>query len=172
MRRWLTFFLPLTFALTILGHSQSKKRPSPIKLSGLAFSAMQKVNPENIRAHVRFLSHDLLEGRGTGQRGGDIAAEYIATQFALYGLKPAGDHGTYTQKVPMVGITPEASTTFSFLTADGKATSLKPLDQYVAYDQTQQPQSDILAPIVFVGYGISAPEYGWDDYKNVDVKGK
>jgi hypothetical protein len=111
MRRWLTFFLPLTFAFTTLGHSQSKKRPSPIKLSGPAFSAMQKVNPENIRAHVRFLSHDLLEGRGTGQRGGDIAAEYIATQFALYGLKPAGENGSYLQKVPMVGITPGDATT-------------------------------------------------------------
>ncbi len=54
---------------------------------------------------MRFLSHDLLEGRGTGQRGGDIAAEYIATQFALDGLKPAGDNGTYMQKVPMVGMT-------------------------------------------------------------------
>ena len=57
---------------------------------------------------MRFLSHDLLEGRGTGQRGGDIAAEYIATQFSLYGLKPAGDNGTYLQKVPMVGVTTRA----------------------------------------------------------------
>ena len=54
---------------------------------------------------MRYLSHDLLEGRGTGQRGGDIAAEYIATQFAEYGLKPAGDNGSYLQKVPLVGIT-------------------------------------------------------------------
>jgi Zn-dependent M28 family amino/carboxypeptidase len=141
-------------------------------LPSVAYGAMETIQPDRIRAHVRFLSHDLLEGRGTGQRGGDIAAEYIATQFALYGLKPAGDHGTYMQKVPMVGITAEASTTFSFVAADGKTTSLKPLEQYVAYDQTQQPQSEILAPIVFVGYGISAPEYGWDDYKGVDVKGK
>ena len=61
---------------------------------------------------MRFLSHDLLEGRGTGQRGGDIAAEYIATQFALYGLKPAGDNGTYMQKVPMVGVTHDAGDNF------------------------------------------------------------
>ena len=83
-----------------------------VRLPGTAFAAMQKIDPERIRAHVRFLSHDLLEGRGTGQRGGDIAAEYIATQFAIYGLKPAGDNGTYLQKVPMVGITPEPETTF------------------------------------------------------------
>jgi len=121
---------------------------------------------------VRFLSHDLLEGRGTGQRGGDIAAEYIATQFALYGLKPAGDNGTYMQKVPMVGITPGSDTRFTLAPKGAEAMPLKVLDDYVAYDQTQQPQSDIDAQIVFVGYGIHAPEYNWDDYKDVDVKGK
>jgi Zn-dependent M28 family amino/carboxypeptidase len=133
---------------------------------------METISQDRIRAHVRFLSHDLLEGRGTGQRGGDLAAEYIATQFALYGLKPAGDNGTYMQKVPMVGITPAPDTTFT-LAPDGKSSKpLKVLDDYVAYDQTQQPKSEIDAPIVFVGYGIHAPEYNWDDYKDVDVKGK
>ena len=142
------------------------------RLPGTAIAAMQRINPERIRAHVRYLSHDLLEGRGTGARGGDIAAEYIATQFALEGLKPAGDNGTYMQKVPMVGITPEPQTTFSLISAKGAATNLKALDQYVAYDQTQQPQSDVDAQIVYVGYGIDAPEYNWDDYKGVDVRGK
>ena len=80
-------------------------------LPSAAYGAMETISADRIRAQVRFLSHDLLEGRGTGQRGGDIAAEYIATQFATYGLKPAGEHGTYFQKVPMVGITPEAATT-------------------------------------------------------------
>ena len=136
------------------------------------YAAMETINPDRIRAHVRFLSHDLLEGRGTGQRGGDIAAEYIATQFALYGLKPAGDNGTYMQKVPMVGVTPDPETTFAFVAANGQTTSLKPLDEYVAYNETQTPQAEIDAPIVFVGYGISAPEYNWDDYKGVDVAGK
>ena len=67
-------------------------------LPGTAVSAMEKIDSEHIRAHVRFLSHDLLEGRGTGQRGGDIAAEYIATQFALYGLKPAGERAVICKK--------------------------------------------------------------------------
>ena len=75
------------------------------RLSGAAFPAMQTIDPERIRTHVHFLTDDLLESRRTGQRGGDIAAQYIATQFALYGLKPAGDDGTYLQKVPMVGVT-------------------------------------------------------------------
>ncbi|HET9309184.1 MAG TPA: M28 family peptidase, partial [Candidatus Sulfotelmatobacter sp.] len=127
---------------------------------------------EHIRWHVRYLSHDLLEGRGTGQRGGDLAAEYIATQFAEYGLKPAGDHGTYMQKVPLVGITTMPETQFALVPKRGETMNLKHLDEYVAFDETQQPQSDVEADIVFVGYGIEAPEYGWDDYKGVDMKGK
>jgi Zn-dependent M28 family amino/carboxypeptidase len=165
------------FSLAVIAAAQNSNKPvhAPVvapRPSSAAFAAMETINPERIRAHVRFLSHDLLEGRGTGQRGGDIAAEYIATQFAVYGLKPAGDNGTYMQKVPMVGITPMPETTFSLVPSSGSPMSLKVLDEYVAHDQTQQPQSDIDAPIVYVGYGIHAPEYNWDDYKDADVKGK
>jgi Zn-dependent M28 family amino/carboxypeptidase len=167
----------IIFPALVIAAQDSRQRQrgndfSSARLPGPAISAMQKINPENIRAHVRFLSHDLLEGRGTGQRGGDIAAQYIATQFALDGLKPAGDNGTYMQKVPMVGITPGSETTFVLAPANGDSVELKPLDEYVGYDQTQQPESDVDAPIIFVGYGIEAPEYQWDDYKGVDVKGK
>jgi Zn-dependent M28 family amino/carboxypeptidase len=143
-----------------------------VKLPGPAFVALDTITPDHIRWHVRYLSHDLLEGRGTGQRGGDIAAEYIATQFAEYGLKPAGDHGTYMQKVPLVGIITLPETQFSLVPKQGEAMNLKPLDEYVAFDQTQQPQSDVDAEIVYVGYGIEAPEYNWDDYKGMDVRGK
>jgi Zn-dependent M28 family amino/carboxypeptidase len=150
----------------------AKREAVSVRLPGAAFAAMQTINPEHIRWHVRFLSHDLLEGRGTGQRGGDIAAEYIATQFAEYGLKPAGDNGTYLQKVPLVGITTLAETQFSLVPKHGGAMNLKPLDEYVAYDQTQEDHSDVDAEIVYVGYGIEAPEYNWDDYKGADVRGK
>jgi Zn-dependent M28 family amino/carboxypeptidase len=153
------------------GAGGGSKEPS-VKLPGTAFAALETINPEHIRWHVRYLSHDLLEGRGTGQRGGDIAAEYIATQFAEYGLKPAGDHGTFMQKVPLVGITTQPETTFSLIPKQGETMNLKPLDEYVAFDQTQQPQSDVDAEIVFVGYGIEAPEYNWDDFKGTDVRGK
>ncbi|HXP15716.1 MAG TPA: M28 family metallopeptidase [Terriglobales bacterium] len=152
--------------------AQNPSRLMSVHLSPAAIAAFQKIEPERIRAHVRFLSHDLLEGRGTGQRGGDIAAEYIATQFALDGLQPAGDHGTYMQKVPMVGVTPAQETTFSLVSSNGSARTLKPLTEYVANDETQLPESTVNAEIVFVGYGIQAPEYQWDDYKNADVKGK
>jgi Zn-dependent M28 family amino/carboxypeptidase len=150
----------------------AKKDPVSVRLPGAAFTAMETINPEHIRWHVRYLSHDLLEGRGTGQRGGDIAAEYIATQFAEYGLKPAGDNGSYLQKAPLVGITTLPETQFSLVPKQGTAMHLKPLDEYVAYDQTQQEHSDVDAEIVYVGYGIEAPEYNWDDYKGVDVRGK
>jgi Zn-dependent M28 family amino/carboxypeptidase len=143
-----------------------------VKLPGAATAAMQTIDPEHIRWHVKYLSHDPLEGRGTGQRGGEIAAEYMATQFAEYGLKPAGDNGTYMQKVPLVGITTQPETQFALVPKQGAAMNLKPLDEYVAFDQTQQAQSDVDAEIVYVGYGIEAPEYNWDDYKGVDVHGK
>ncbi len=149
-----------------------KHDTASVRLPSVAFAALETISPEHIRWHVRFLSHDLLEGRGTGQRGGDIAAEYIATQFAEYGLKPAGDHGTYMQKVPLVGITTLPETQFSLIPKQGETMNLKPLDEYVAYDQTQQAQSEVDAPIVFVGYGIEAREYNWDDYKGTDVRGK
>lgn len=173
----------------IAGMSAQEKPPKPraearfgSHLPPAAIAAMQSIRPGNIEQQVRFLSHDLLEGRGTGQRGGDLAAEYIATQFALYGLKPAGENGSYMQKVPMVGITPGADTRFTLVPGSGQSSdikstdikplNLKPLDDYVAYDQTQQPESNIDAEIIYVGYGIEAPEYNWDDYKGVDVKGK
>ena len=154
------------------GAASGAKGQASAHLPGAAFVALESINPDHIRWHVRYLSHDLLEGRGTGQRGGELAAEYIATQFAEYGLKPAGDHGTYMQKVPLVGVTTLPETQFALVPKHGEAMNLRPLDEFVAYDETQQPQSDVDAEIVFVGYGIEAPEYNWDDYKGADVKGK
>ncbi len=164
--------LVLTFSIAQAARKAARTSNASAHLPSVAIAALEKIEPEHIRAHVRFLSHDLLEGRGTGQRGGDIAAEYIATQFWLYGLKAAGDNGTFFQRVPMVGITPAPETTFELAPAKGDAMQLKPLDQYVAYDETQRPSDDIDTEIVYVGYGIEAPEYQWDDYKGVDVRGK
>ncbi|MGA2778607.1 MAG: M28 family peptidase [Steroidobacteraceae bacterium] len=134
--------------------------------------AISGIDAERIRAHVRFLSDDLLEGRGTGARGGDIAAQYIATQFALDGLQPAGDDGTYLQKVRFTGVHTLPETAASLQPQRGDALALKLGDDFVVGNQTQTESADVDAPIVFVGYGIDAPEYRWDDYKGVDVKGK
>jgi Zn-dependent M28 family amino/carboxypeptidase len=125
-----------------------------------------------IRAHVKFLASDLLEGRGTGQRGGDLAAEYIGAQFESYGLKPAGDGGTFFQNVPMVTMKTKADTSFSLAPKEGGAVSLKLLDDFTVNNETQTEVADLDAPIVFVGFGIKAPEYNWDDYKGVDMHGK
>src|SRR5450432_161510 len=127
---------------------------------------------EKIRAHVKFLSSDLLEGRGMGQRGSDIAAEYIGTQFALYGLKPAGDDGTFFQSVPMMHVRTLPATTFKLVPHSGEALTLKNLDDFVTNNESQTETTDFDAPVVFVGFGIKAPEYNWDDYKGVDLKGK
>ncbi|HXO61177.1 MAG TPA: M28 family peptidase [Candidatus Acidoferrales bacterium] len=143
--------------------SQDKQAASAAPIMGI---------DARIRAHVKFLSSDLLEGRGMGQRGSDIAAEYIATQFALDGLKPAGDQDTYFQEVPMVSVTTLPDTTFSLVPKTGEPLQLKNLDDFVVHNETQTEVADIDAPIVFVGYGITASEYKWDDYKGVDLKGK
>jgi len=175
MRRIVVVFVPVLIVSLSFGRAARKpgaEMSASAHLPPAAISALQKIDPEHIRAHVRFLSHDLLEGRGTGQRGGDIAAEYIATQFWLYGLKAAGDNGTFFQQVSFVGIAPGTETTFDLVPNKGDTQRLKPLDDYVAYDQTQRASDDIDAPIVYVGYGIDAPEYQWDDYKGVDVRGK
>ncbi len=148
---------------------------SPFTAAGLpaaAAAAAAGIDAERIRSHVRFLSHDLLEGRGTGSRGGDIAAEYLATQFALAGLKPAGDDGTFLQKVRFAGSQTLDTTTLSFMPTAGEALPLKIFDDYVVSNHTLSERAAIDAPLVFVGYGIEAPEYQWDDYKGVDVRGK
>ena len=147
--------------------------PEIAGLPQAARSAAASIDPEKIRAHVRFLSLDLLEGRGPGKRGGEMAAEYIATQFALAGLEPAGDNGTYFQRVPLVAVhTVEDKTKFSFVPAQGQPVDLAYGTEIVSKDQTGQATADLDAPIVFVGYGIHAPEYKWDDYAGVDLKGK
>ena len=133
---------------------------------------MRGIDAERIRAHVRYLSDDLLEGRGTGTRGGDLAAKYIATQFALDGLKPAGDNGGYLQKIEFTGVHTLPATTFALRPEHGSPLELKFGEDFVTTNQTQTEDVDIDAPIVFVGYGIEAPEYRWNDFKGVDVKGK
>ncbi|WP_293391732.1 M28 family peptidase [Nevskia sp.] len=135
-------------------------------------AAAAGIDAEHIRSHVRFLSSDLLEGRGTGSRGGDIAAEYLAAQFALAGLKPAGDNGSYLQKVRFAGTQTLTTTTMSFVPNEGEALPLKLFDDYVVADQSLAESTIVDAPLVFVGYGIEAPEYQWDDYKGVDMRGK
>src|SRR5215467_5781604 len=136
--------------------------------------AQQKTRVEaaKIREYVKKLASDEFEGRGTGQKGGDAAADWIAKQFASFGLKPAGDNGTYFQEVPMMGVKTLPSSTFALVPANGSEIPVKYADEIVTNNEAQSEVADIDAPIVFVGFGIIAPEYKWDDYKGIDLKGK
>ena len=142
-------------------------------LSAPAQQAMNGIDSEKIRTTVKYLADDKLEGRGTGQKGGDLAADWIAEQFKSYGVQPAGDNHSFFQQVKFYGITTDQKNTqFAFVPKSGAPITLKFGDDYVATDETHSPKSEINAPLVFVGYGINAPEYQWDDYKGIDLKGK
>lgn len=172
-------FVAALVAVSPIAHSQQASSvPNVPGLPPAARIAAASIDPDKMRAQVRFLSLDLLEGRGPGTRGAELAAEYIATQFALSGLKPAGDNGTYFQPVPLFAVhTDEAKTKLALVPATGQPMDLTYGSQIVAKDETGQTSADIDAPIVFVGYGIHAPEYNWDDYAGpngteIDLKGK
>src|SRR5271166_4579118 len=145
----LTLVVGLLFAQTgnkaTESHSTKLTNTAP-HVAGLPVAseqAMAAVDPEKIRAQVKFLASDLLEGRGTGARGGDLAAEYIATQFALYGLKPAGDNGTFLQKVPMEGIATQDNSTITVIPNNGAPIDLAYRTDFVATDETGNPHDDI-----------------------------
>ncbi|HTU46549.1 MAG TPA: M20/M25/M40 family metallo-hydrolase [Bryobacteraceae bacterium] len=124
-----------------------------------------------MRAHVKYLASDELEGRGVGTRGENLATEYIASQLQAQGLEPGGDNGTYFQRVPLIGSTtlPAATLTIS---GKGEHIPLSFVHDWVGTALSQQPENDFAAEAVFVGHGISAPEFGWDDYKGLDLRGK
>src|SRR6202163_2184172 len=170
MSRWPRFVL-LGLGVCLVA-SQLAAQKKTVTAGRVVGHQVEMPAAEKIRAHVKFLASDLLEGRGTGQRGGDIAAEYIATQFELYGLKPGAENGAYFQDVPMMGVKTLEATSFRLVPANGEAVSLKNLDDFVTNNESQTETADIDAPIVFVGYGITAPEYQWNDYKGVGLKGK
>jgi Zn-dependent M28 family amino/carboxypeptidase len=128
------------------------------------------ITSDDLMAHVRRLSADAFEGRGPGTRGEDSAVAYIEGEFKRLGLKPGNPDGTYVQQVPLVGLTPKVSASYS---AKGKTVTLQGPKDYLASTRRFTPKVDVEnAEVVFVGYGVVAPEYGWDDYKGVDVKGK
>lgn len=147
--------------ICVTGFSQQAKRANP------------KLNEQAMRAHIKFLSSDLLEGRGTGARGGEIAANYIAAQMEALGLKGAGKNGSFFQPVSLVGVKADPATKLVVSGRNGKE-SFKFADEYVAFTGAQTEDVDVDTDLVFVGYGISAPEQRWNDYKGepADYRGK
>jgi Zn-dependent M28 family amino/carboxypeptidase len=148
-------------AASLLGNDELKERLQP---------ALEAITPDGLLAHIKVLASDEFEGRAPGSKGEDLSVEYITDQFKKIGLKPGNPDGRYTQEVPLAGIKSEPQ--MSFVIGD-RTMDLKFPDDFVASSARLQSEIKIeKSDLVFVGYGVVAPEYGWDDYKNVDVKGK
>lgn len=132
--------------------------------------ALAAIDSASIRARTAYLASDLMEGRAPGTRGGHLAAEYVASEFAALGLEPAGDRG-FLQEVPIVGSTPRPDLTFT--SADGRV-RFDPayLEDFVAWTSLQESRVEASGELVFVGFGVDAPKAGWNDYADVDVEGK
>jgi Zn-dependent M28 family amino/carboxypeptidase len=120
-------------------------------------------------AHLRFLSDDVLRGRAPGTAGADVAAAYIATQFELMGLEPAAPNGSFFQPVEMVGVTSDPSIVVGVRRT---TTTLRHLEDFVAWSEQPSPSMTVDGDLVFVGYGVRAPGWDWDDYKGVSLRGK
>jgi Zn-dependent M28 family amino/carboxypeptidase len=132
--------------------------------------ALAAISANDIMLHTKVLSSDEYEGRGPGTKGEELTVKYLTEQFQKLGLKPGNPDGTYVQKVPLAGFTAQPTASF---TAGTRTINLNFPQDYVAVSRRFVPESKIEnSDIVFVGYGVVAPEYGWDDYKGVDVRGK
>jgi Zn-dependent M28 family amino/carboxypeptidase len=132
--------------------------------------ALEAITPDGLLAHIKVLASDEFEGRAPGTKGEERSVEYITDQFKQIALKPGNPDGTYTQEVPLAGIKSEPQ--MLFVVGD-KTIDLKFPDDFVASSARLKPEIKIdNSDVVFVGYGVVAPEYGWNDYKDVDVRGK
>ncbi len=157
-------FLLLTFLIVATAVAQRTARRANV----------QSLISENaLRAHVKFLADDRLEGRGTGARGGELAALYVAEQFEALGLKGAGGQGSFWQPVSLFGVKADPKTELR-INGPMKAESFKFADDFVVFTGAQTDQVNVNSDLVFVGYGIDAPEQKWNDYKGPpeDYRGK
>jgi Zn-dependent M28 family amino/carboxypeptidase len=157
----------LTFALA--GAAQKQKAAKPV--AGPPEAALAVITKDKLMEHIKTLSSDQYEGRAPGSRGEELSIAYIADQFKQIGVEPAGTDGSYFQKVPLVGITTNQNTAMDVV-AGGKDLKLRFGDDFVARTVRVVEKTSFDADMVFVGYGVVAPEYNWDDYKGLDVRGK
>ena len=144
----------------------------PSSIPTEAQRAAQSVRPDAIRAHMRFLADDALEGRKPGTRGFALAANYVQAQLEALGLKPAGENGTYRQAVPLRRWQVREGASSLAISRNGKEQPLAYGRQFILSPNPDLPTGDVNAPVVFVGYGVSAPELDYDDYAGIDVTGK
>src|SRR5579871_2338563 len=133
-------------------------------------SALDTINADSLLGEIKTLSSDDFEGRKPGSAGEQKTILYMQRQFQQMGLKPGNPDGTYLQNVPLAGITSKSQPDIE---VKGKKLSLADKNDYIALSSRYVPEVDLRkSDIVFVGYGVVAPEYGWDDYKDADIKGK
>ncbi|HKG94152.1 MAG TPA: M28 family peptidase, partial [Gemmatimonadaceae bacterium] len=165
-RRLGTALLALA-AATAPAQTPAPTRPAP--RLGIA-EAERTITGEALLADIRRLASDGFRGRAVGTRGEDSAVAYIAEQMQRVGLAPGSGDGTYVQRVPLVGTTSQLRAS---ATVGGRAMELRQLDDIIAWSQRPDTLVRVdTSQLVFVGYGVVAPEYGWNDFKNVDVRGK
>ncbi|MGH7598404.1 MAG: M20/M25/M40 family metallo-hydrolase [bacterium] len=146
--------------------------PAPSQyLSATVRKALAHISAGSLYQHLAFLGSDSLEGRGTGTRGGEIAAAYLASELRKCGIKPAGDGDSYFQQIPLHGSKPLASSSFQFFTPSGQFQLVLTRD-YLLYSTGAQTFIPNPAPLMFVGYGITAPEFAYNDYQALNVEGK
>ena len=163
--------LPLLLALAALPALAAPAPQGPDVIAAGSSDAAASIRPEAISAHIRVLADDLLEGRAAGERGFDLAAAYVASQLQGMGLEPAGDEGGWFQAMTLRGGRVRASR-LEVGTPGGEAVALTSGRDYLARASLAEGVADLTAPAVYVGYGIVAPEYRWDDLAGVDLKGK
>lgn len=135
-------------------------------------AALQTIDPATIRAHIQFLADDLLEGRGTGTRGYDIAAKYMAAQFMALGLAPAGEDGTYFQNIALRESRPAGDGATLVLKRGDQIVQLVESEHFVVGPDHLETRTGISAAVVFAGFGVTAAGLGYDDYAGLDVEGK
>jgi hypothetical protein len=133
---------------------------------------LQRITAEGLRAHMAFLADDLMEGRGTGTRGYQLAANYVRAQFEQMGLKPAGVNGSYFQNVRFRKIELLRDKSSLMVKHDGAARTLIIDKDYVMGGDPLSADTTAEGQVVFVGFGVSAPEFDYDDYAGIDVRGK
>ncbi len=164
----LSVLLVLILSLSGLAQKGATQRAKPL---GPPQAALDVINADGVMSHIKVLSSDQYEGRGPGTPGEDLSIKYIADQFKTVGLAPGNTDGTYFQKVPLVGIATQQDVVMN-VNASGKDMKLRSREDFVARSVRVVEKTGFDADMVFVGYGVVAPEYGWDDYKGMDVRGK
>ena len=162
----------LLLAMPLLTPPAALADPPPGVPPAAAAAADAAITAETLEAPIRFLADDLLEGRGPASRGDRLTQLYLASTMQLLGLSPGGPDGSWLQPFDVVGITSAVPETWTFAKGDGSL-ELAFWDDFIAGSGVQRESSTIDgAELVFVGYGIEAPEHAWDDFKGADLAGK